>query len=77
MSYQDKCIAAFKVYVNEQDWDKATKELATQVFQSGFEFGSINGAADSIQQYAIKNMKPIKNIKAREIIDKFGLSRSD
>ncbi|MGM1044804.1 MAG: hypothetical protein ACQEXX_01520 [Bacillota bacterium] len=77
MSYQTECVEVFNEYINEQNWDTFTKEVATQVFKSGFEFGSMNGATHSIQQYAIDTIKPVKSKKAREIIEKIRFSKNN
>jgi hypothetical protein len=68
MTYKQQCVDAMKEYLSEQKLDKFTMELAVQCFSSGFDYGSLNGSTDEIK--VVKNLRPIKDKRAIEILEK-------
>ncbi|ALS22157.1 hypothetical protein [Paenibacillus naphthalenovorans] len=75
MSFKQDCVEAFIERLEEQKLDSYSIEIAKQSFMSGFEFGSLNGASDDIKKGVVNQLKPIKDKKAKEIIEKLRLFR--
>lgn len=70
MSYKEDCVEAFIDSLREQNLDTYSIEIAKQSFIAGFDYGSLNGASENIKEYAVNQMKPVKDRRAKEIIDK-------
>lgn len=65
LTYKNKCIDEYKKYLNEHsNLEKVYKDFALDIFSMAFDYGSLNGASEGIQEYVIKNINPKeKNIK--------------
>jgi hypothetical protein len=70
MTYKQQCIEAMKEYLGEQKLDKFTFEIAIECFISGIDYGSLSGSTDEIKEQVVKNLKPVKDKRAAEIIEK-------
>jgi hypothetical protein len=71
MSYKDDLVKAFKEDMEERGLhDESILKVVVDAFSSGFELGSLNGASDEIKEYAVRKMRPVKDKKAKEIIEK-------
>ncbi|GAB6989499.1 hypothetical protein [Paenibacillus pini] len=58
--------------------DKESTELAIQVFEAAFDYGSLCGASEVIQESIIKSLRPLSPIidtRAKEMINKIKLMR--
>lgn len=71
MTYKEQCVEAMRECLIEQKLDKLTLEITIQGFSSGFDYGSLNGSTEDIKEQVVKNLKPIKDKRAVEILEKF------
>lgn len=60
MSYEEECIEAFRKDMVRQKTEDIYIEHFVQAFKSGFQFGSLNGAADGVKKWAVDNINPKK-----------------
>ncbi|KAA9007260.1 hypothetical protein F4V43_01880 [Paenibacillus spiritus] len=56
MTYKEQCIEQFMILIEAQNIPEYSKEVAKQMFVTGFDYGSMNGASDDIKQSVVKNM---------------------
>jgi hypothetical protein len=68
LTYKQKCLDEFKQYLDKHlNLDKAFKDFALEIFSIAFDYGSLNGASEEIQNYAIQNINP-KRKDIKELI---------
>lgn len=60
-----------KKHIKKYNLNKIDEDFALQMFSSGFEFGSINGASEDIKRSAIDTIDTDHDKKASEQLEKF------
>jgi hypothetical protein len=73
MTFKEKCVEAFKDYIDVQNIESHYKKFFIETFSAGFEYGSLNGASEDIKDSVVKNinLKKDRMELAKELFEKF------
>jgi len=69
VDYKGKCLKEISTYLRYQEVDEKTLDFMLYVFEVGFDYGSLNGASDNIQELVIKDINMDFKSKIRRLLD--------